>query len=492
LKPLDASPFVSSVDSGNFVASLYTLLAGAQEALQSPLLTRQHFAGMRACCQLALAHAPRLKQGEGLALPAATANMTEWIAWLPGAESALAAAVQNTTEPGDHWWRTETLRRISSTLELIRDYMPWMQSEYAPLRDMLQPALGEEAGMLSVQEAIAFSEGLDARLKRAWAAITERTPHHALGEQLRASLPVAQQNLHTLAAQLRSIQEDAELLAEDTEFTFLIEPNRQMLSIGYDTGTHKLHESCYDVLASEARVAAFLAIARGELPQLSWFKLARQHTRAFGHYLLLSWTGTMFEYLMPALWMRTFPDTLLTRSQAACVSVQRAFARSLGIPWGISESGCARKDEAGHYGYHAYGVPETALSFQATAGPVVSPYSTFLALSVDARDAMRNLRQMEAAGWTGPFGFYEAADYTASTQSPVLVREWMAHHQGMSLLAIVNLLCGNAVQRWFHANPLVRSTELLLHELPARKGVLRAGFKEFAPIAHQRTAQNAS
>lgn len=492
LRPLDAAPFVSSVDSGNFVASLYTLRAGAQETTTSPLLTPQLFASLRATWQLAQTHNPGLKQIDGIAPPAPTASMTDWVAWLPAADAALSKALSSGSESGDTWWMVETHRRITSTLELIRDYMPWMQPEYAPLRDMLQPALGEEAGMLSVEEAAAFAEGLGARLKRAWAAITERTPHHTLGEQLRASLPVAQQNLRTLAAHLRSIEEDANRLAEDTDFSFLIDPNRQILSIGYDTGTHKLHESCYDILASEARVATFLAIARGDLPQQSWFKLARQHTRAFGHFLLLSWTGTMFEYLMPALWMRTYPDTLIARSQSACVDVQRAFARSLGIPWGISESGCARKDEAGHYGYHAYGVPETAVFFEATAGPVVSPYSTFLALSVDASDALRNLRQMEAAGWTGAFGFYEAADYIASTKSPVIVREWMAHHQGMSLLAIVNLLRGNAVQRWFHANPLVRSTELLLHELPVRKGVLKAAVKEFAPIAHHTPARDAS
>ncbi len=492
LTALDASPFVSSVDSGNFAASLYTLLAGTQEALQAPLLTQQAFAGIRAYWHLAQAHTPRLRQMEELLLPPATAGMADWIAWLPAADTALASVIENTSEPGDHWWMIETHRRVCATMELIRDYLPWMQPVYAPLRDMLQPALGEEAGMLSVEAAITFAEGLDARLKRAWAAMTARTPHHTLGEQLRASLPVAQQNLRDLAARLRSIQQEAELLAEDTDFTFLTDPNRQILSIGYNTGTHKLHESCYDMLASEARVATFLGIARGDLPQQGWFKLSRQHTRAFGQYLLLSWTGTTFEYLMPALWMRTYPDTLLARSQTACVSVQRAFARSLGIPWGISESGCSRKDDAGHYGYHAYGVPESALSFEATAGPVVSPYSTFLALSVDARDALRNLRHMEAAGWTGPFGFYEAADYTASTQSPVLVREWMAHHQGMSLLAIVNLLCDNAVQRWFHANPLVQSTELLLHELPVRKGVLKAFFKEFPPIAHQATPRSAS
>ena len=180
---------------------------------------------------------------------------------------------------------------------------------------------------------------------------------------------------------------------------------------------------------------------------------------------------------MPALWMRSYPDTLISRTLGACVAVQRAFARTLSIPWGISESGAARKDDAGHYDYKAYGVPQIALWVEATAGPVVSPYSTFLALCVDARAAYSNLRWMEAAGWVGAYGFYEAADYTGQGKA-VLVREWMAHHQGMSLLAITNLLHENVVQRWFHANPVVQSTELLLHEMPLSKGVLQARLKD--------------
>jgi hypothetical protein len=190
----------------------------------------------------------------------------------------------------------------------------------------------------------------------------------------------------------------------------------------------------------------------------------------------------MFEYLMPALWMRSYPDTLIARTLTSCVQVQRAFAGSLNIPWGISESGFAHKDDGGHYQYHAFGIPQAALKFDAEAGPTVSPYSTFLALNVDSREAIRNLRRMADAGWVGAYGFYEAADYANSTGKPVIVREWMAHHLGMSLLAVLNLLHGNIVQRWFHANPLVQSSELLLNELPARNAVLGAMVREFAPI----------
>jgi hypothetical protein len=261
-----------------------------------------------------------------------------------------------------------------------------------------------------------------------------------------------------------------------------VDPGRQILSIGYDMGIQKLHEACYDMIASEARIATLLAIARGDLAQQSWFKLARDHAYAYGRFLLLSWSGTMFEYLMPALWMRSYSGTLIARTQDAVVYVQRAFARGLGIPWGISESGSARMDDAGHFGYQAFGVPRIALWFEATAGPVISPYSTFLALTIDPDEALHNLRRMESSRWVGAFGYYEAADYTGSLRTPELVREWMAHHQGMSLLAITNLLHDNVVQRWFHENPLVQATELLLHEMPVSKAVLKAKLSEFAPI----------
>jgi cyclic beta-1,2-glucan synthetase len=181
---------------------------------------------------------------------------------------------------------------------------------------------------------------------------------------------------------------------------------------------------------------------------------------------------------MPSLWMRNYPDTIISRSLAACVWVQRAFARGHNIPWGISESGARRVDDAGHYHYQAYGVPQIALSIEATAGPVVSPYSTFLALGVDSFAALRNLRFMDSSGWVGAYGFYEAADYSAPSGGATLVREWMAHHLGMSLLAILNPLHNNIVQQWFHANPLVQANELTLHETPVSNAVFRARLRE--------------
>jgi len=176
----------------------------------------------------------------------------------------------------------------------------------------------------------------------------------------------------------------------------------------------------------------------------------------------------MFEYLMPSLWMRSYPNTLLDRSQVAAVRSQQAYAARRGVPWGISESAYSKLDAHGNYQYQAFGLPQLSLMRRESNPLVISPYSTFLALSVDRRGALRNLRRMEALGWFGCRGFYESADYTAlgSRFRCQIVRSWMAHHQGMSLLSMANLLCDNVVQRWFHADRRVQATELLLQEKP--------------------------
>jgi hypothetical protein len=290
----------------------------------------------------------------------------------------------------------------------------------------------------------------------------------ALMEELRADLAAAGDQLRILVENLHFVSAEAGRLADETDFAFLVNKDRLLLSIGYEFSTNKIHWACYDMLASEARIATYIAVARGELSQQGWFKMSRVHTQAYGCSVLLSWTGTMFEYLMPALWMRSYPDTLLTKSLVGAVEIQRAFARDHNLPvWGISESGYSAKTDQGHYHYQAYGIPQIALKWDATAGPVISSYSTFLALNVEPAASIRNLRRMAGEGYTGVYGFYEAIDFTGN--KPEVVREWMAHHQGMCILGLLNLLEDNAVQRWFYSNPQMRSVELLLHEKPMRE-----------------------
>ncbi|HET6205660.1 MAG TPA: glucoamylase family protein [Terracidiphilus sp.] len=483
--PLEANPFVSTVDSGNLVASLYTLRAGAAALLEKPLLSRQLFTGLRLHWEMMHAQGKFASPLAKLSPPGNSAPVSDWIAWLQSASAALDAAaeassVYSGSQPEDLWWSWETRNRIHALLDLVRDCMPWLLPEYRPLREIPELEINLKSETLTIEAAAAFAEELELKLARPAAA--DPSGDSLAAAALRAALPGAARSLREYAAGVREIAERSGKLAEDTEFGFLVNPGRQVLSIGYDVRGQKVHEACYDMLASEARIATFLAVARGELPQQSWFKLARDYTYVYGIHAIISWTGTMFEYLMPSLWMRSYPHTLIAKSLAAAVYVQRAFARTLGIPWGISESGAARRNEAGDYHYHAWGIPQISLFYEATAGPVVSPYSTFLALGVDSVEAVSNLRYMASVGWVGPYGYYEAADYTTSSKNGELVREWMAHHQGMSLLAVANCLCDDVVQEWFHANPLVQSTELLLHEAPTSTADLKAMMRDLAGI----------
>jgi hypothetical protein len=216
------------------------------------------------------------------------------------------------------------------------------------------------------------------------------------------------------------------------------------------------------LLASEARIAVFVAIAKGDVPQQAWFHLGRAHTLARGEKVLISWTGTMFEYLMPALWMRHHRGTITEQSTRAVLRVQRDYCSRKGVPWGISESACIGTPGGGP-GYAPFGVPALALKRQDADSLVIAPYASFLAVTVNPSVAVANLRRMEEFGWTGRYGFYEAVDYTAGGGGQV-IRSWMAHHQGMALLAVCNLLFNSPLQKYFHCEPQVLATELLLHE----------------------------
>ena len=286
-----------------------------------------------------------------------------------------------------------------------------------------------------------------------------------------------------LAAELRALAEQADRLVCEMDFRFLYRPRQKTLSIGYDVDSGRLELASYDLLASEARTAIFVAIAKGDIPQDCWFKLGRSRTLVRGDRVLLSWSGTMFEYLMPALWMRHFPDTILDQAMKGAVRCQREFGRRRGVPWGISECAFLSKGEADGYGYRAFGLPELAMKTEDPNKLVISPYATFLAASVDPAAAAENLSFMEKFGWLGRYGFYEAIDYTQAGGEAV--RKWMAHHQGMSLLSIVNVLFDNPLRRYFHAEPQVRATELLLHERlsPARGELDLKGLPELQPVA---------
>ena len=467
LKPIP--PFtISAVDSGNLAASLYTLHSGALNLLKRPVLTEEAFEGLRLLRTPVNGRTPNKKKA--VELPKIPGEETAVVRHLverflaSGGEKEAAEA-----NAGGGWEAREAESRRMALSRFVESYVPWFLPRFAPLFALEKFSQPSDRQTPLLEEADDYARDLSDRLSSVKTQGLE-SQLSALADELLSLLQTATENLTRLKDDVTAILNHAEKAADEMEFGFLLVESRDLLSIGYDGSTGELHSACYDLLASEARIASFLAVAKGDIPQRSWFRLDRSHVLVRGRAALLSWTGTMFEYMMPNLWMRVFPDTLIARSLESAVLIQREYLRN--IPWGISESGFAQMDPHGRYGYQAWGIPELALKYGAEDGPVISPYSTFLALSTLRKDAIANLRKMHEMKWSGAYGFYEAADYTQGRE-PVLVRSWMAHHQGMCLLAVTNLLKEKVFQRWFHSTPRVRAAELLLHEKALSRVTLR-------------------
>ncbi len=279
-----------------------------------------------------------------------------------------------------------------------------------------------------------------------------------------------------LRERLLDIADQAHGLVTAMEFGFLYDAQRKLFTIGCHPDLNANDDSYYDLLASEARLASFVAIAKNDVPVEHWFRLSRSLNRAFGVTALVSWSGSMFEYLMPLLVMRAWPLTLLDETYRGAVERQRAYARLRSVPWGISESAYNVRDRQATYQYHAFGVPDLALTRGLSKDLVIAPYASALAALVDPPHALANLRALEATGAFGEFGFCDALDYTRPSPGKrfAMVRTYMAHHVGMSLVSLTNVLLKNRWQDRFHADALVRATELLLNERVPRRFVLQA------------------
>ncbi len=277
------------------------------------------------------------------------------------------------------------------------------------------------------------------------------------------------------------------------DYDFLFDEPRRLLTIGYNVSEHRADASYYDLLASEARLCSFVAIAQGQLPQESWFALGRLLTGSGGAPVLLSWSGSMFEYLMPLLVMPSYEHTLLDQTCKAAVARQIEYGGQRGVPWGMSESAYNTVDVHLNYQYRAFGVPGLGLKRGLAEDLVVAPYASVLALMVAPEAACLNLQRLAAEGFVGKFGFFEAIDYTPARQrrgrSSTVVRAFMAHHQGMSLLALAYQLLGQPMQRRFESEPMFQAVMLLLQE---RIPKVTALFSHTAQLSEMRSASGAA
>jgi cyclic beta-1,2-glucan synthetase len=487
LRPLEPR-YISSVDSGNLAGHLIALGAACREIIAGPVSNPSLAKGLQdnlAMLRQAMSEHPRPNGPAG-------ANRERLEALLEALDKQLHDLPSNPIEI------VRRLRTLTSQAEQLSQFADaWSDEgeqtpELAPCAEGLSQALATHlrdveflmpwavllADRVVSDQEIAASlaamptlHDLPARcqftLKLIAARHDRQDPADDLAD-LKSALEKSAGAAELMRHRLASIAEQSRSIFDATEFGFLYDPDRQLLSIGYRSADGSLDANCYDLLASEARLASFVAIAKGDLPAKHWFHLGRTMTRVNGGSGLISWSGSMFEYLMPSLVMRAPAGSLLDETNRLVVWRQENYGEKLGIPWGMSESEYNARDIEKTYQYSSFGVPDLGYKRGLSESTVIAPYASGLGAMVDPSAACDNFRRMAGLGARGLYGWYEAIDYTASRVPDgaqfALVRAYMAHHQAMTVVAIANAVLDGGMRTRFHAEPMVQAAELLLQE----------------------------
>jgi cyclic beta-1,2-glucan synthetase len=469
--------YVSTVDSGNLAAHLLTLRPGLTALTDAPILGPRWLDGVSETFALLVdtvgGDTPVVAQFEKMlesvviarpvVLAAAWTHINRLATSAADLAGGLAPGADISAESEASVWSQALVRQCTELRDELLFLAPWLLLPSFPETTLDFPGL---TGIPTLRDIAAFdTTSLPSGERR---GDNEATVQPQVGlAQIRQLVTQGASRAQARMVALDQLALQASALAT-MDYDFLFDKVRRQLVIGYNVGERRCDSSYYDLLASEARLCNFIAIAQGELPQESWFALGRLLTTAGGEPVLLSWGGSMFEYLMPLLVMPTYENTLLDQTCAAAVERQIQYGRERGVPWGISECGYNAVDVHLSYQYRAFGVPDLGLKRGLGDDLVVAPYASALALMVAPDAACLNLQRLAADGLAGRLGLFEAIDYTPSRQrrgeSSAVVRSFMAHHQGMSLLAFAYLLLGRPMQKRFESDPLFQATLLLLQE----------------------------
>lgn len=459
LRPL----YVSTVDSGNLIGYMMVVRQGLKEYLTGPAMDLSLVVGLKDTLALV-----REETGQGIGLEETlldemlsrgSMDLGGWSSVLDLWAARLEMPEVDASWPDSYW-----LKRLQAMVSVYRKEV----SDFFPVSDAVDmegaPVITGEASL--VRLSAAYGEMLQS----------------ALDAGTRDRIGAAKILTDTVIGQYRELIERLGRLIHTMEFSPLFDQKRQLFSIGFNVEDGHLSKSYYDLLASEARQASYISVARGEVEPKHWFRLGRKLTVVDGYKGLVSWTGTMFEYLMPLLIMKNYENTLLDETYGFVVKAQKKYARHHKIPWGVSESGYSAFDINLNYQYRAFGVPDLGLKRGLGNDRVIAPYAAVLAVGIDPEGVVENLRELEKKGMDGGYGLYEAIDFTPSrldrTQDYSIVKSFMAHHQGMSMLALNNYFHGGVMQMRFHANPMIRSAEFLLQERVPEKGILTKEHRE--------------
>jgi len=531
LRPLDPR-YVSSVDSGNLAGHLLVLGNGCRELIQQCPLEGDLFVGVDDALRLlreALAEIPgqgqthtvtrkQLSQAVDVLAMGLRSRPADVLGWTSRVRQLITSArtvadmaqafSQERAEGQEgelRIWADAVRACVESHLRDVELLLPWVRLGPKDLAAMFDhqsgPAL-EWSAIASFFHPIPTLAAAPERFGDALRAL-QRVREELLSRPSQDRPALARINLlvdavrqsaadiTALTGRLAAIVQTSEQMVRAMDFTFLFDPTRKLLSIGYRMTENSLDPSCYDLLASEARLASFIAIAKGDIPSSHWFHLGRALTPVGNGLALISWSGSIFEYLMPALVMRFPAGSLLSRTYDLIVRRQIQYGAERGVPWGVSESAYNARDLNLTYQYSSFGVPGLGLKRGLIDDVVVAPYATALAAMIDPAAATQGFSRLAEAGGRGAYGFYEALDYTG-TRVPkgtdvAVVRAYMSHHQGMSLVAIANVLNDGVMRNRFHAEPMVRATELLLQErTPRDVPVTRPRAEEVSAATHVR------
>ncbi|MDB5770311.1 MAG: ndvB [Burkholderia sp.] len=500
LKPLNPA-YVSAVDSGNLAGHLLTLRPGLTGLLDIPILGARLFHGIRDTFTILRHHtgdaspAELMRFENDLDSACLSAPDTLWVAYdilerLTRDAASFVDSLDAAPEADNqiNVWTRALAGQCQEALDELGFLAPWTQTLAAV--DCVDD-FPELSAIPTLRQLARIHAGLVTGYEQRLAGHTgpEDSERLATLNQLRS------EGSRRAAERMLLIDQLALQTAEFArmEYGFLYDPATHLLAIGYNVTERRRDASFYDLLASEARLATFVAIAQGQIPQESWFALGRQLTVAGGEPILLSWSGSMFEYLMPLLVMPTFENTLLDQTYHSAVERQIEYGMQRGVQWGISESGYNTFDASLNYQYRAFGVP--GLGFKRGLGDdlVIAPYASMMALMVKPEEACTNLQQLSAGGYEGKYGFYEAIDYTPSRlprgQTSAVIRSFMVHHQGMGFLSLAYLLLDRPLQKRFESDPLFQATMSLLHERVPKPSATYSNTTDLADIRTAPTDQ---
>ncbi|NTU80148.1 MAG: cellobiose phosphorylase, partial [Chloroflexales bacterium] len=528
--------YVSTVDSGNLAASLLALRQGCEAIIHGPIYRAERWHGLLDTLGMLDEAVSHIQASDPMApsgaLHAQLAEMRRRVLVAAHGLSGVAAALAEL----HHGVSPEIDRLLvtlidagapaldATTIQALRTWAQRLHHHIAAMRrelDLLQPWL-----LPLSQPPVLLAQASDGPIVDVWQELVDALPAQACLEELPAVCAAALAQLARIGEHLidgaapaeqleearawcgqlmgdltrsrgvatqalrdyHALCERAETLFRGMDFGFLFDQRRQVFHIGYNIDTATMDANYYDLLASEARITSLVAIAKGDVPQRHWLHLGRPFAGLDNTRVLLSWSGTMFEYLMPLLLLRHDPATLLGQSCTAAVDRQIAYGREHGVPWGASESGYYRFDADLNYQYQAFGVPLLGFKRGLAADLVVAPYASLLALPLRPLAVLQNITRLVELGMLGRYGFYEAVDYTPTrmprAERHALVQSYMVHHQAMILLSLDNLLHGAPMVERFHADPRIQSVELLLYEEPPRFTPLEAPPVEADSVTH--------